>query len=435
MAAAGLAVLTTIASGPGAWAQTPGPDLPSVAMAPTESHTNDPNKGQWFVFQLQAGQSGRTKASIANPADVAQTVSLSVRDLTFSPEGAPQINDGPTQTDVGAWSTVGTPTVTVPAKGHVLVPFSVAVPTNADPGDHSGVVVATSRPEPTAGGQTLVKRVAVRLYVTVPGDATRAFEVASVRSSPDSALFPRRETVRVRLRNTGRIRLHPTVTVAGRAAVGADTMIAQTYEDYYAQVPVGFAGGPVNEKVVATTDAGPARVVPHSQFVIPWGVIAALLVGGFILLGLAMLVRRRQRKLAALHADLRRLEQLVTQRPGMTQGRGVLDPPPDAPGPADTSGEVRAIETAIKRARRTGHPETLPELAVALRAAGGDALDVLLEALPDCGADRRDELVAAIRAHPEARVGASHRLRALPPDLAARLTAPRRAIRKSASKT
>lgn len=417
-----------------------GPDLPSVAVTPTETKQSDPNRGQWFVFALASGQTGTTQAKILNPAPVPQTVQLSAHDLTFSPDGTPQISAAKAQSDVGAWATFGVPatdgaaTVTVPARGQALVPVTVKVPDNAEPGDHAGVVMASSGPEAGPNNFTLVKRVAVRLYVTVPGVATRAFEVASIHASPDSVLFPRSELVRVRLHNTGRVRLHPKVTVGGVRAGGSDTIIAQTYEDYEARVPVSWAGGPVNEKVVVTTDAGLTRVVGHSQFIVPWALIGLALLAGFALFGLWLLLRRRQRKLAGLRADIRRLELLVTE--GVRKQVPVTPPGTRADDDAShdmttSSAEIRSLETAIKRARRTDHTETIPELALALHEAGGDALDALLEGLEVVSDHPRHwELIAAARTYSDDRLTASNRLRHLDEDDAEALLAPRPARRR-----
>ena len=411
-------------------------DVPSVMVVPTNTTQSDPDGGQWFYFSLKPGQSASSEARITNPADVPQTVQLAIDDLEFTPTGTPYVNYGK-QTDVGSWAHFDVPSVTVPPKTSVLVPYALTVGANAEPGDHFGVAVVRSAPEAVKGSKALrlVKVVAVRFYVTVPGIATKSFQIGQISGKLNSVLLPSYSLVSVPVRNTGRVRFNADVTIGGIKAKGSPLILAKSTEVYTAKVPVHVYGGPVNENVVVRTNyAGLTKSASHSQFVFPYVIIALLLLIALAGYGLAMLIRRRIRKQRGLRADLRRLESMVLQRPGMAGSAagpgsaGSAAGSPGSGGSPESSGSgptnnaaVSAMESAIKRARRTGHTETLPELAIALHEAGGDALDALLESMPVANG-RTPKIMKALSAYPAERIQASPRLAQLSESDRARLT-------------
>lgn len=411
----------------GATATTLLQDIESVTVTPTNTTPSDPDGGQWFYFSLKPGQSASSEAKITNPAPVAQTVTLGIADLLFSPNGTPSINHGP-QTDVGSWAHFDEASVTVGPRQSVLVPFQVHAPNSAEPGDHFGVVTATSETESLPGSKSLrvVKVVAVRFYVTVPGIATKSFQIGRITPKLNSTLLPNYSLVSVPVDNTGRIRLDTKVTIGGVKAAGSAVILAKSTEIYTAKVPVPIYGGPVNENVVVKTNySWLSKSVSHSQFVIPYGLLGILLALCLLIFGLYRLARARVRKSKRLRADLRRLEQMVLQRPGMAvsqpdvarhlddeEDTDTMQPATTRTTPVraeDKSAAVAAMETAIKRARRTGHLETLPELAVALHEAGGDALDALLESVPVANG-RTPKIMNALADYPAERIQANPRL-------------------------
>jgi hypothetical protein len=253
-----------------------GADIPSVDITPVHTSSHAPNDGTWFVYRIQAGGHATGLAQLSNPAHVAQTVTLFARTLSFDAAGTPSLQ-GAGLPDIGSWVHFAEGSVTVPAREAVRVAFTVDVPRSAEPGDHIGVLVARSQPE-ADGSLLLVKQVATRIDVTVPGVAVRRFEIASVTRRLDTPLWPSSLHVRVMLRNTGRIRLDPRVTVGGRPASGSPVLLAQSVEQYTAVVRVPWYGGPVRVLVRAQTAAGvQTRVV--SLFVVPWALLAIVVVG------------------------------------------------------------------------------------------------------------------------------------------------------------
>jgi hypothetical protein len=389
-------------------------DIPSVAVSPADPpKPGDPNGGQWFVLELKQGTRGAIRAKIGNPAKVAQRVHLSVNDLVFADDGTPSVRDDK-QEDVGLWSNLGEKSdITVPAEKTVVVTVNILVPPTADPGDHVGAFVATTT---NRQGTSLVnRRIATRLYVTVPGEAITAFEVGDFGNRIDDLFFPGAITSTVTIRNTGRIRLRPTVTVSGTKASGATTLLARSVEPYVAQVKVPWYGGPVKLKALVVTDTGQTRLVTKSMFIIPWGLLATAVVGVLVLLGLALVFRRWRRNRASKHnelrSDLERLERLVTRQVGAGEPEPVtVEPDPEGE-------EIHGIVVALKRASRSGSPRTLARLALALDELGGPALPWLLTALVESEEADRDALIDAVLRHPSTDVVAAAREQSVPTDL------------------
>lgn len=408
LVAALLCAATLVVSAAPASAQVATGDVQSVGMSPTESKPDDPNAGQWFVFSTAPGESASTKARINNPADVPQTVKLYLADLVFGKDGTPSIPERK-PVDVGAWGGFEQATVTLQPRQELLLPFTLSVPVDADPGDHVGTVVAESAP--VGGNVKIVKRIATRLYVTVPGDATKAFSVLKVTKEVASKWWPKEVAVTAYVRNTGRVRLHPNVTIGGEKAVGSDPLMARAVETYTAAVKVPWYGGPVNFPVRVETEAG-VKEVQASTFVVPLGTLSAV---PFAVLGLFFarsLLRLRSRRLRGLQADLRRLEKLVAEKPtGVAAAKatladhgGSIDEATDDP----EADRVRSIREGIKRARRNQAQQPLERLALALHDTGEDALAELLVALERAEGDNRRRLVAAAATY------GLHRLAQLP---------------------
>jgi hypothetical protein len=296
---AGLAAVGTLLAAPaGATSSVQAPaatqpaEIPSVDVSPVGTTATDPNAGQWFVFSLQGGASAGGDVRITNPAEVAQTVQLYVRDLEILADGTPQVLDGE-QEDVGAWTRMAQPTLTVPARSAVVVPFSVQVPTDAEPGDHVGVIVAEAAAKGTQ--VKMIKRVATRLYVTVPGAAVKSFRIEGVEHTIDSTWWPRSAALSVTLRNTGRVRLHPQVQVDGTAAQGAAVMLAHSVEPYTATTAVPWWGGRRTFTVDADSEGGLSEQRKISTFIVPWGLLVVLLLVVVVSTGLVALVRRWRR--------------------------------------------------------------------------------------------------------------------------------------------
>ena len=387
-------------------------DLPSAGIRPADSKPTDPDGGNSFFIEVAPGEPATVRALLINPADQPMQLKLYIRDLVYSDEGVASISDGE-QSDVGSWGGFPEPEVTLSPLERRIVEFTVTPAAGAEPGDHIGAVVAESAP--TGGAVNIVKRNAVRIFVTIPGDARRSFEIREVGSKLDSYLFPKTVLAETVINNTGRIRLRPQVRIKEERASGSEILLSRTSEKYSATIRVPWYGGLVRMPVVAAADQGLTRRVNHSKFVVPWGLIILLAAAvGAVFLLKKYWWDKRMSRLASLQSDLRRIEALVARRPGLDVGEvpGVED---------DDQEEIYAILAGIKRARRTGSQSSLERLALALHETSGEALEYLVEALEKAEDPAKEDLLVAATSYGAAALADEKGLSRLPTETATEL--------------
>ncbi|RYV49985.1 COG1470 family protein [Pengzhenrongella frigida] len=230
-------------------------------------------------------------------------------------------------TDAGSWITVEGPgTIQIPAQsqetglGYVVVPFSLTIPANAQPGDHLGGIVA-SLVSAGQGGENspsiaLEQRVAARVYIRVEGPLDPGLDVVDVTATyAAGALAGVRAgtmTVSYTLRNSGNVRLavEPSVRVAGpfglleRTAAGeradeilpgGEVKVTTTVPDVW---PLGFETVTVSARGVAPTageDPGVGTATGSAVvWAFPWAILATLAL--LIAITIYRVVRARRRK-------------------------------------------------------------------------------------------------------------------------------------------
>lgn len=182
-----LALLFTGLLAPAASAQpspSPSPSPTAPAEEPTPAGTV-----RWSVSPVQVeGAEPRRVISLdlepgTGTEDAVRVHNISSVDVTFSLTA----NDGyRTQSGSfdmmpsdhtpefgGAWISFDESSVSVPAGGEVIVPFSVEVPENATPGDHIAGVAASIRTEASENVAT-EHRVGVRVNIRVAGEVSAA---------------------------------------------------------------------------------------------------------------------------------------------------------------------------------------------------------------------------------------------------------------------
>ncbi len=332
--------------------------IPAVEVHPVGTTRNDPNGGQWFVTTLNPLEIKQLQVRLYNPADVTQSVKVYLADVRFDSNGVPEVANE--STDIGTWGRFDELQLVVQPKRSLIQDIAIMAPEGADPGDHIGAVVAEQSPQGT-GPVRSIKRLAVRLYATLPGDARKDFTIDKVGVKKDSGFYTRALTVTVQLRNTGRVRLEPSVQVSGAAARGPALLLAQAAERYVVTRKVNFWGGPVRLHITAQTRslglAGPVRDLSVTAWVIPWHLFVLLLMAaGFVLL-IRFVLRRRGGRYESIRSDIRRLERMLALQNGNGNGHES----------SDESGDVRsAIRSAIKQARRAGDEQTADRLEAKL---------------------------------------------------------------------
>lgn len=287
------------------------PMVPSVGLRPLHPAPHSPNGGQWFVMTLAPGHAATQQALVINTAARPQTILLYARDLVFAANGTPRVVAGGATSGVEQWTQVDSASVVVPAHGAQVVGFRVSVPPGAVPGDHIGVLVAQSAPQVVAG-QRVIVRIATRVYVTVPGVATRGMRLIGLRHTVHSPFWPTSVSVVATLRNTGQTALAPAVRIDGRPAAGSTDLLAESVENYAGTARVGWWGAHLQLSVVASARGVPPRTRSISLWVINWVVVATLLVGlvgvSVGVASVASTTRRHRAERRALHARIADLE-------------------------------------------------------------------------------------------------------------------------------
>jgi hypothetical protein len=219
---------------------------------------------------------------------------------------------------LGSWVSFAGEEVTVEGGDSVVVPFTVAVPADATPGDYAAGVVSSLLVE-NAEGVSVDRRLGSRMHVRVAGDLVPAVVVDDVSVAYDGTLNPFAAgdaAVTFTITNDGNTRLAPgqTVRVAGpwgaggRAAPrvelpellpGTSVTRTVTVEGVW---PLGRLAASVTAfaEVVTAVGAADAEAVPvvtpatatASTLAVPWAALALLV----LLAGAVVLWRRAARR-------------------------------------------------------------------------------------------------------------------------------------------
>jgi len=226
-------------SGATAGADTPTPptiDLPNgKPLAPgdeiVQSWTVVPGgtrQRTYLSYESEAGLTIKDTVSVQNYGNVSLNLRIYATDGINTADGKFALLPGDQEpTDVGSWIQLAQGNVTVPAGQQVTVPYTLTVPPGADPGDHTGGIVASSEvPTTTADGNTVIlsRRTGVRLYLRVQGQLRSNLVAEDLGVSYRAGMNPVDGKVKVRFRiaNRGNVRQSGTyrVEVAGAFGTG-----------------------------------------------------------------------------------------------------------------------------------------------------------------------------------------------------------------------
>jgi hypothetical protein len=237
------------------------------------------------------------------------------------------------QIDVGKWITLPTDKLVLPAATQATVPYTIRIPMDAAPGDHSGGIVAQdAMPSIVTKGAVRVpvlEGAGVRVYLRVAGPIHPSLSVTNtqiVYSYPALAWLTGSGKGRVvfDVANTGNMRLNVTVHVK------AVNLFGSTIKQYATtSVPALLPGSTaaLTEPAIPLPRAGLVRYDISLQsktasadasvqaLLIPWVLVIIVVV---VLLLIALLVWRRHRR----------------KKSPPTAGETATKPPAPAPEPA-----------------------------------------------------------------------------------------------------
>ncbi|MEV6928171.1 DUF916 domain-containing protein [Dactylosporangium sp. NPDC051485] len=243
------------------------------------------------------------RVAISNLGNEELTLAVYATDAFTTPEGSfTLLTADQRPVDLGSWIKFDSPTVTIAPGTTVQVPFRMALPKDATPGDHAAGIVASRKVPGSADGTTRLavdQRVGTRVYVRVNGALNPALSITKLSVDYGAAVYPFRNrdaTVTYTVHNGGNIRLGGTGTVSLLAPFGARMAKSQPLaippllpnESFTATVTIG--GALPAGRVTARMDldgVNPPGVVPldtpHQRqsattWAVPWLLAAVVVV-------------------------------------------------------------------------------------------------------------------------------------------------------------
>lgn len=185
----------------------------SVRPSPGADGAARPN----FVLDAEPGQSISDELVVTNDGKVELVLGVYVSDAFNTDEGGTDLlaGDEPPR-DIGAWTTPESTSITVPAGGQVVVPFTIAVPDDAAAGDHVGGIVTslTVTEQGTDGTRVKVeRRLGTRIYLRVDGELSPELTFTDLSAEYHASVnpfAPGSMELTYTVENTGNVRLRAT---------------------------------------------------------------------------------------------------------------------------------------------------------------------------------------------------------------------------------
>lgn len=325
--------------------------LPATASGPDKARTvfnyGTVKPGSTILDHVEIVNVGKGSAAFSIYGTDATGTGQNDALLLLSPQKKP--------TDIGAWAHfpggASQLSTIIPAGKAIIEPFTVTVPRQATPGDHTGgLVAAVSITQTNSAGIGVTEnfRIAVPLELRVPGALHAGLQVQSIStgfSDPLNPLGTGSATVSYTVKNTGNVRLNGAQVVTVSALLGQGTVKPPPLPTILpgdsirvtTHVPGLFPGGPMTAKITVTP-GWPARTVPlktqltlvastASLFAMPWSLLGLLLLLVAISVGVWFYFRWRRRlhraELAAVAARARRdTERRLAGKKASANGHG-----------------------------------------------------------------------------------------------------------------
>lgn len=147
-----------------------------VGGRPANPDPDNPRTQSIFIYTLSGGSTKTDQLYLSNGSDSDAIVELYPVDGVVTNTGAFTCEQRvESREGMGKWIELGKSEVTIPAKGTMLVDFTVTIPKTVDVGEHNGCIVIQKKDDGgvTTGNVNVRTRQAVRAAVTIPGDIYR----------------------------------------------------------------------------------------------------------------------------------------------------------------------------------------------------------------------------------------------------------------------
>jgi len=309
--------------------------LPATAKGPDSTRTlftyGTVKPGSTIIDHVEIANRSKQGASFSIYATDATGTTLS-NALTLLPVGKKPV-------DIGAWTTfpggAAQLSTVIPGGKAIIVPFTIAVPRLATPGDHTGGMIAqVAIPHKNSAGEVVeeYQRIAVPMELRVSGALRAGVQVQSISAGFSDSINPfgnGSATISYTVANTGNVRQTGTQVVTVTGPFGqAETVRPPKLptvlpgDSVRVTVTVGglYPAGPMSARVTVTP-GWPPLTAPLSQsaprtsgsaslFAMPWSVVGLIVLLAAIGVGLRQWLRWRRREhraeIAAAAAKARR---------------------------------------------------------------------------------------------------------------------------------
>lgn len=298
---------------------------PPVRWSTTPADESGPDGRRAVEHTLDPGETVEDHLAVRNVSEEEVTFALAAADGFYTRTGRfDMLASGEESVAAGTWVTLPESVTVAPGETEV-VPFSITVPPNAEPGDHAAGITASVRTVQSAEDGTNVgveSRVGFRVTTRVTGELTPAAAVENVRATYSgtwNAFRPGSVSVTFDVVNEGNTRLFVDGTAAAGGAevsiltddkkhevLPGDTRTLTVVVDgvwpWFA-VPVEITAVPEMVAMDGTTAELDPVVASALAWAIPWPQLL-LLAGAVLLLGAVFWGRRQSR---------RRLERMLAE--------------------------------------------------------------------------------------------------------------------------
>lgn len=265
---------------------------PALADDPADNAATDPAAGAtWqvrpadldgrsratFEQSLDPGASSTDTVILTNLGSEPLSLTLSAADIVMTPSGDVTLAADDADPVASQWVTLGADEVTLDPAEAVEVPFDIAPPANAEPGDYA-VAILSSAVRPVTGddGQAAVldTRVGARLYLRVVGDLRSELTVSDLaveRDAPWWNPLPAPASTDFVVANDGNVRLDASAVVVLTGPFGWELGRTEART-----LPQLLPGDSVRLSQTAPGDGSPAGAAVVAGIVAPFLLTATL---------------------------------------------------------------------------------------------------------------------------------------------------------------
>lgn len=210
-----------------------------VGGQPANPQSDNPRSQSIFIYTLNPGQQKQDGVRIYNNTNTSRTIAVGAVDSAISSDGAfACAQEVEPKKDVGTWVSLSTSTVTIPAGGSVVVPFTITAPVNSSVGEHDGCITmqdSNTQVATNQNGVVLSFRSAIRIVATIPGTIVKELAINDLKVKLDG----------------GQLQINPVVTNTGN--VSLDTKVTTSLVSLFGKTVASTEGTyPILAKSTAT---------------------------------------------------------------------------------------------------------------------------------------------------------------------------------------